>query len=312
MVTEHHGAESVDAGGISVEISNPGKVFFPDDKITKGELAEYYHRVAPNMLPYLKDRPLALARYPDGITGHRIFQKNVPSYFPEWISRVEVAKQDGTLHQVVADKPATLVYLANQGCIELHPFLSTTDAIDRPDQLIFDLDPPDQDHFDDARRCALLLRELLEDELGLTCFAKTTGGDGLHVQVPLDGRSDFDTVRGFARRVAEVLAARNPDWLTTEQRKDTRASRLYLDIMRNSYAQTAVAPYSVRARPGAPVATPLRWEEVNDPALTPQQFTLRTIPDRLDEIGQAADPWAGMSSRHYGLAQAQNRLARSA
>ena len=119
----HRGAEaeSVDAGGISVEISNPGKVFFPDDKITKGELAEYYHRVAPNMLPYLKDRPLALARYPDGITGHRIFQKNVPGYFPDWVSRVEVAKQDGTLHQVVADKPATLVYLANQGCIELHP-----------------------------------------------------------------------------------------------------------------------------------------------------------------------------------------------
>jgi bifunctional non-homologous end joining protein LigD len=310
-MTGQGAAESVNAGGISVGISNPGKVFFPDDKITKGELAEYYLRVAPDMLPYLEDRPLALARYPDGITGHRIFQKNVPGYFPDWISRVEVARQDGTLHQVVADKPATLVYLANQGCVELHPFLSQTGAMDRPDQLIFDLDPPDRDHFGDARRCALLLRDLLHDELGLTCFAKTTGGDGLHVQVPLNAREDFNTVRGFARRVAETLAARNPDWFTTEQRKETRANRLYLDIMRNGYAQTAVAPYSVRARPGAPVATPLRWEEVADPALAPRWFTLRTIPDRLGEIGRTGDPWAGMSSRDYGLAQAGERLEES-
>jgi bifunctional non-homologous end joining protein LigD len=220
-----------------------------------------------------------------------------------------VKKQGGTLVQVICDKPATLVYLANQACIEMHAFLSRTPALDRADQLIFDLDPPDDHRFDLVRHLALGLRELLEEELGLTAFVKTTGGRGLHVHVPLNASDDFDTVRRFARQASEVLAAREPDSLTVEQRKDSRGDRVYADVMRNAYAQTAVAPYSVRARPGAPVSTPLDWAELEDPGLTPHQFTLRTVGARLDRLG-ASDPWAGMSRRRYGLARPAQRLAK--
>jgi bifunctional non-homologous end joining protein LigD len=302
---------AVKVSGITVELSNAGKVFFPESGITKGDLVGYYRDVAARMLPYLRDRPLVMERYPDGITGERVVQKNVPRYFPEWITRTRVKKQDGTLLQVICDKPATLVYLANQACVEMHAFLSRTSALDRPDQLVFDLDPPDDDHFALVRQLALGLRELLEDDLGLTAFVKTTGGKGLHVHVPLSARDDFDAVRRFARQASEVVAAREPGSLTVEQRKDSRGDRVYSDVMRNAYAQTAVAPYSVRARPGAPVATPLRWEELEDSGLTPHQFTLRTAGERLAGLGQS-DPWAGLARRRYGLARASQRLAKLA
>ncbi len=287
-------------GGIQVELSHLEKVFFPDDGISKGDLVAYYEAMAPRIIGYLKDRPLVMDRYPDGITGHRLVQKNVPEYFPGWITRAEVKKQGGVVHQVICDKPATLVYLANQACIELHVFLSGLAALDRPDQLVFDLDPPDEAGFELARRHALALRELLEGDLGLATFVKTTGGRGLHVHVPLRPEADFDTVRGFARDVATRLASRFPDELTVEPRKEARGRRLYLDIMRNAYAQTVVAPYSVRGRPGAHVATPLHWAEVEDANLSPGQFTMRTLPAELERRG---DPWTGMARRRRRLPQ---------
>jgi bifunctional non-homologous end joining protein LigD len=291
-------------------------VLFPDGGITKGDLIGYYQATAEQMLPYLRERPVALARYPDGSTGERIFQKNVGRHFPDWIPRVEVGKQGGQLCQVVCTKAADLVYLANQATIELHPFLSrvghedSPDQLHRPDMLIFDLDPPDTGHFEAVRTAALRLREILEDDLGLAAFVKTTGSKGLHVQVPLNGREEFDPVREFAREVAEVLAAAEPDLVTVEQRKNARHGRVYADIMRNAYAQTAVAAYSVRARPGAPVATPVSWDEVADPALTADSFTLRTMPDRLAQLGKAGDPWAGMSRHRQGLSRPRRLLAR--
>jgi bifunctional non-homologous end joining protein LigD len=300
---EIHG-DQVTASGLTVKLSNTGKVLFPDDGITKGELVEYYANTADWMLPYLRDRPIAMARYPDGITRHRIFQKNPAEYFPDWITSVEVKKQGGTLRHVVCDKPATLVYLANQACIEFHVFLSRTDRLENPEQVIFDFDP-ESDDFEDARRCALWLRHLLEDELGLTCYVKTTGGKGLHVHLPLNRQADFDESREFAHQASEVLAARHPDVITVEQRKEARGSRVYSDVMRNSYAQTAVAPYSVRARPGAAVATPLHWEEVEDQRLSPHRFTLRTLAERL---AKTPDPWAGMTRHRYDLATARRRL----
>ena len=303
-------AEAVRVSGITVQLSNTSKTLFPDDQVTKGDLIGYYRDIAARMLPYLRDRPLSMERYPDGITGERIVQKNVPRYFPDWIARTRVKKQGGTLVQVICDRPATLVYLANQACIEMHAFLSRTGALDRADQLIFDLDPPDDHRFDQVKHLALGLHDLLE-ELGLTAFVKTTGGRGLHVHVPLNARDDFDTVRRFARQASDVLAAREPDILTTEQRKDSRGDRVYSDVMRNAYAQTAVAPYSVRARPGAPVATPLDWAELKDASLTPHQFTLRTVGGRLDRPG-ASDPWAGMARRRYSLDRAAQRLAKLA
>jgi bifunctional non-homologous end joining protein LigD len=303
-------AEQLRANGVTVELSHTGKVLFPGDAVTKGDLIGYYGSVAAAMLPLLRDRPLALARFPDGIAGERIFQKNAPGYFPGWVHRAEVPKQGGTVAHVICDSEATLGYLANQACIELHAFLSKADKLDHPDQLIFDLDPPDDRSFDRVRECAFLLRGLLTGELGLTTFVKTTGGRGLHVHVPLDRSADFDAARGFARDVAGLLARAHPELMTTQQRKDSRGDRIYLDLMRNAYAQTAVAPYSVRARPGAPVATPLRWPELDDATLTPGRFTLATVPPRLSALTAAADPWAGLATHRYSVSAAAARLAR--
>jgi bifunctional non-homologous end joining protein LigD len=296
------GKRSLRIGRRTVEVANAGKVLYPGDGITKGDLVEHYRRVAGRMLPHLRGRPVAMERYPDGIGGERIFQKDVPEYFPGWIDRVKLHKEGGTLQQVVCGEAATLVYLANQACITPHVFLSRSDRLDHPDQLIFDLDPAGDD-FEEARLAALALRALLE-ELELPAFAKTTGGKGIHVTVPLDRRADFDTVRGFARDVAAALAARQPDRLTTEQRKQRREGRLYLDVMRNAYAQTAVPPYAVRARPGAPVATPLDWSEVEDRSLRPSAFTIRSVPARLEE----ADPWKDLRRRGRSLSRARRRL----
>ena len=297
---------SIRLGRITVELSNTSKTFFPDDGLTKGDLIEYYHATADRMLPYLRHRPLALARYPDGITGQRFFQKNVPDYFPDWVSRAEVAKQDGAVCHAVADNAATIVYLANQGCLELHAFLSRAGALDKPDQLILDLDPPGIEGFPDARRAALAARRLLENDLGLTAFARTTGGNGLHLHVPLAARADFEEVRGFTRQVAEILATREPDLFTVEQRKNKRGGKVYADVMRNSYAQTAVAPYSVRARPGAPVSAPLHWDEVSDQTLTPGRFTIATMTARLDEHHYI---WPGYGRHRQSLTAAAKRLA---
>jgi bifunctional non-homologous end joining protein LigD len=301
-------AQAVTISGVTVELSNTGKVLFDDPEISKGDLISYYRDMAARIVPYLRDRPLVMARYPDGIRGQRIFQKNIPGYFPSWVNRVEVEKTGGELCQVICDKPATLVYLANQACIELHAFLSRVGELERPDQLVFDLDPPDASHFREAAQLALRLRELLEDELKLTAYVKTTGGKGLHVHVPLRARDGFDPVRQFARQASEVLAARFPGTVTIQQRRADRGDLVYADIMRNAYAQTVVAPYSVRARPGAAVATPLRWEELTDPELTPQRFTLRSVGDRLQQLG-TSDPWAGLGRHRYSLDRPARRLA---
>jgi bifunctional non-homologous end joining protein LigD len=280
-------------GRHSINVSNTDKVLFPDDGVTKGDLIDYYEAVGPQMVSYLKGRPLSLERYPDGIDEQQVFQQNAPQYFPVWIETASVKRVGGkgAVKHAVASDTASLVYLANQACITPHAWLSRADRPMNPDQLIFDLDPADG--VASARRAALDVHELL-DELGLPATVKTTGGKGLHVHVPLDRTADFDEVRRFARGVAEVLVARNPDHYTLEQRKKARRGRLYLDIMRNAYGQTAVPPYAVRARPGATVATPLDWSELEDRRFRIDRFTTRTIRRRLEHDG---DPWPRLRGR---------------
>ena len=299
-------AEEITAGGIAVQLTHPDKVLFPADGITKRDLARYYADVAGQMLPWLRDRPITMVRYPDGLGGPRFFQKNASAYFPDWIRRVVVSKEGGQVEHVICDKPATLVYLANQACIEIHEFTSRADKLDAPDQMVFDFDPPDGAAFADVRRAALWARDLLGGELGLTSFVRTTGGRGLHVHVPLNRRADFDAVRDFTHHVAQLLARRYPDAITAEQRKDKRGQRIYADVMRNAYAQTVVASYGVRARPGAHVATPLDWAEVEDEKLAPGRFTMATVRPRLT----GRDPWAGFARSGQGLSEAGRQLAR--
>ena len=300
-------ADEITVDGITVPLTHPDKVLFPADGITKADLARYHADVADWMLPWLRDRPISMVRYPEGLDGQRFFQKNAPSYFPDWIRRVRVGKEGGEVEHVVCDNPATLVYLANQACIEIHAFLSRVDNLGAPDQMVFDFDPPDGERFAEARRAALWARDLLDGELGLTSFVRTTGGRGLHVHVGLNRRADFEEVREFTHRAAGVLARRHPDAITVEQRKDKRGDRIYADVMRNAYAQTVVASYGVRARPGAPVATPLSWAEVEDDGLQPGQFTMATIRARLDG---GTDPWADFAESRHGLGEAGKRLAK--
>jgi bifunctional non-homologous end joining protein LigD len=303
-------AEEITVGGITVPLTHPDKVLFPGEGITKADLARYYADVAGAMLPMLRNRPVSMVRYPDGLAGERFFQKNAPAYFPGWIRRVTVGKEGGEVGHVVCDKPATLVYLANQACIEIHAFTSRADRPGVPDQVVFDFDPPDGERFAAVRQAALQARDLLEQDLGLTSFVRTTGGRGLHVHVPLLRRSEFDAVLGFTHRVAGVLARRHPDAITTEQRKDKRGKRIYADVMRNAYAQTVVASYGLRARPGAPVATPLSWAEVEDERLDPASITMAAVRARIDAGPECQDPWAGFAGAARGLGAASKRLAR--
>ncbi|MFC8275320.1 non-homologous end-joining DNA ligase [Streptomyces sp. NPDC057271] len=294
----------VRAGRRTVEVGRPEKVLFPEDGITKADLATYYRTVARRMLPQLRGRPLMPERHPDGIGDRGFMQKDTPDHFPDWVHRAELPKEGGTVTYVLCDDTATLVLLADQACVTPHRWLSRADLPDRPDRLVFDLDPSDDD-FARVREAAWWLHELL-DELRLPSRLMTTGSRGLHVSVALDRGAAFDEVRGFAADVARFLAARHPDRLTTEARKKARGGRLYIDIQRNAYGQTAVAPYAVRARPGAPVAAPIAWNDLDDPGLDARRWTLADA-DRLLE----RNPWTP-APRPRSLAAAAERLRRVA
>ncbi|QIS20950.1 non-homologous end-joining DNA ligase [Nocardia terpenica] len=288
---------------IDVEVTHAERELFPDDGITKGELVDYYCAIAPVMLPHLRDRPLTLQRFPRGIGEQGFIQQDFADAMPEWMSRAEVGKRNGTVVHAVADRREALAWLANQDCITVHSWLSRGSS--QPDRLVFDLDPTGSD-FSAVRATARTCADVLDD-LGLAAFVQTTGSRGLHVVAPLRADADFDTVREFARGAAEVVAADDPRHRTVEIRKDKRGDRVYIDVMRNAYAQTAVAPYAVRARPGAPVATPLDWSELDDRALRPDRYTLRDIPERVTEHG---DPWADLPRHARSLTRPRQRLQR--
>lgn len=277
--------------GHRVELSNLDKILFPDDGITKGDLVDYYEQVADTMLPHLEDRPLTLHRYPDGIAEDGFFQQSREDHFPDWFGSVEVdhGGKTGQVDHPLADNRASVVFLADQGTITLHRWLSRKDSLDQPDILVFDLDPPGSD-FEPVCRGAQLLGDAMKD-MGLTPFVMTTGSSGLHVVAPLRPEADFEQVREMAKSFTRWLANEHPDDFTTEQRKAKRKGRVYLDIMRNAFGQTAVAPYAVRALQGAPVATPLEWDELDDVDLGPRSYTVSNIPKRL---GSKTDPWQGM------------------
>lgn len=294
-------------GRYTVEISNEDKVFFPDAGITKGDVIAYYRKIADTILPHLKDRTLSMQRFPDGITSDGFYQKEAGDYFPDWIKTVKIKKKNGSNNQVVIENAATLVYLANQGMITPHIWLSRIDKPDHPDRLVFDLDPPGDD-FGPVRTAAKELVAFLDD-LGLPAFVQTTGSTGLHLAVPLDRSENFDSVRDFAQKIASILADRHPDDLTTEVRKQKRRGRVFLDTARNAYGQTFVAPYSLRPRADAPVAAPITFKELDRSSLSPRKYTIRNIFHRL---GAVHDPWRNINRRAVSLAKARRALDRAA
>ena len=287
-------------------ITHPEKVLFPDDGITKGELAQYYEAIAPLMVPHMAGRPVTMERYPSGIGHKGFFHKDVSKGFPAWLERVEVPKKDGTVHHPIVSDTRSLLWLANQNCITPHVWPSRTPNLYHPDVCVFDLDPAADDDPANLRRAAMQLRALL-DELELPSWVKTSGSKGFHIVVPLDGTADFGEVAHVGHGVGRMLVARDPEHLTQEFHKVDRAGRILVDTGRNGYSATFAAAYAVRAKPGAPVSAPCTWEEVESGAVGPQAFTLRNMADRVGRVG---DLWADLATGARSLRRAMAQLTR--
>jgi bifunctional non-homologous end joining protein LigD len=285
-------------------ITHPEKILFPADGITKGELAAYYEMIAPVMLPHLRRRPITMERYHRGITEQGFFQKDVSKGFPEWLKRVEVPKKDGTVHHPLANDARSLLWLANQNSITIHVWTSRTPNLYNPDICIFDLDPSREDELEPMRAAALHLRDLLA-ELGLPSWIKTSGSKGFHIAVPLDAKSDFGVVARFAHRVGRIMCQRDPDNLTQEFAKVDRGGRILVDTGRNGYSATYAATYTVRAKPGAPVSAPCTWEELERGEVGPKTFTLRSMAQRIEGVG---DLWEGLLKSKRSLQRPIERL----
>src|SRR6266508_2149963 len=270
-----------------IEPSNLDKLFWPEDGLTKGDLLAYFESVAPVLVPHLRGRPLTVKRYPDGIQGAMFYQKNAPGYTPAWVRTVTLPSPGGKRQEVrypLCNSKRTLLWLANQAAIELHPWLSRADRIHRPDYLVMDLDPTEAD-FDRAVEAAYLMKDVL-DEVGLKAVAKTSGAKGVHVYVPLQRRYDYGRVRAAAVALSARAEERAPDLTTTAFRIADRGGRVYLDAGRNAPGAHIIAPYSPRARPGATVSFPVGWEDLRH--VHPGDFTIRNVPDILEDRG---DVW---------------------
>ncbi|HEV3475076.1 MAG TPA: non-homologous end-joining DNA ligase [Actinomycetota bacterium] len=268
-----------------VEITRPDKLLWPELGITKRAYAEYLSSVSDRMLPWLRDRPLTLVRAPDGVAGERYFQKDTPKYAPSWIRTITIpapsAKRD--VAYTVCNDAATLMWLGNQAALEFHPAPVRRDRLERPDLLVVDIDPPDG-AFDAAVDVALLVLDVLDD-FGLTALIKTTGGKGLHVVVPIARHLSPEQLRHAATELAAIVISRQPDLVTDEFRKAGRQGRVMLDPSRNGTGATIVAPYSPRARADATVSFPVVPEDLR--SIQPDEFTISSIPERLDSAGPA-------------------------
>lgn len=280
-------------------ITHPDKVLFPDDGITKGELAEYYAAMAPLMLPHLRGRPVTMERFPSGIGQKGFWQKSVAKGFPAWLERVAVPKKGGVVYHPVVTDAESLQWLTNQNTVTQHVWTSRVPDLDHPDVCVFDLDPS-ADDAGAVRVAALGLRALLQ-ELGLPSWVKTSGSKGFHVLVPLDRKAPIGTVADFAQAVGVAFVARAPGQLTQEFSKRDRKGRIYVDTARNGYGATFAAAYTVRARTGAPVSAPVTWDEMQRGKVTPQSFNLRNMPARIAKVGNA---WDDMPRKGRSLTRA--------
>ena len=285
-------------------ITHPEKVLFPDEGITKGEIATYYETIAPVLLPHIRNRPVTMERYPAGIGKKGFWQKDVSKGFPEWLQRVAVPKKDGTVHHPLVTDVRSLLWVVNQNTITPHVWVTRVPDLYHPDLCVFDLDPSRDDEPEALRKATLALRDLL-DELGLPSWVKTTGSKGFHIVVPLDGSARTDEVERFAHTVGRLMVARDPDHLTQEFSKADRGGRILVDTGRNGYSATFATAYAVRAKAGAPVSAPCTWEEVERGDVLPRSFTVRTLPERVARVG---DLWSDLKRRGRSLTRAHAKL----
>jgi bifunctional non-homologous end joining protein LigD len=297
---------TIKVGRSTIVTARTDTILFPSEGITKGDLIKYYAHIAPVILPHIKNRPISMQRFPNGIEEESFYQKDAPDYFPSWIKRQPIAKHDGIVNYVVVNNAQTLVYLANQACIVIHTWLSKIDKPYYPDRIIFDLDPS-YPNFDLVRKAARILHDFLE-QLGIEPFIMTTGSRGVHVVIPIVRSYTFETTRTFAQNIGSFLVTRYPELFTIEIRKEKRGRRIFIDTLRNAFGQTGVAPYSVRAKPRASIATPLFWHEIDHASLRPDLYTIKNIQKRLETYG---DPWESMYAKHFTLPKAEYILRRT-
>jgi len=281
------------------KITNKDKILFPKSKITKEQYIDYYRKIAKKILPLIRDRPITLQRFPEGIKGQIFFQKKVMDYYPKWIKTISVKRQERTsIKMAVINNLDSLLYIANQVGV-IHIWLSKVDKLDIPDRLIFDLDPP-KNNFSKVKEAAKDLKKLL-DLLKLPSFLMTTGSKGLHVVVPIKREKTFDEVREFAKKIALVLSNQNPKKYTIETRKEKRKGRVFIDYLRNSFAQTQVAPYSIRSIENAPIATPIEWKELSK-NINSQSFNIKNILKRKSNL------FSSMNSKSVFLEKAIKKI----
>jgi bifunctional non-homologous end joining protein LigD len=293
------GESAIEVAG--VRLTSPDRVLYPEQGITKRELAGYYEAVAEWILPQLRGRPLTLVRCPAGRAKHCFVQRRADEHFPPSLRHVEVPEPDGgSATYVAAESLAGLIGLVQLGVLELHTWGARRDRLERPDRMIFDLDPGPGTGWDDVVTAALEVRERLE-RLGLRSFVKTTGGKGVHVVAPLLRRHSWDEVRGFAHALAEAMEREAPDRYVAQAAKRKREGRIFVDYLRNGWSASAVAAYSTRSRPGATVSMPVGWDEL-EAGVRPDDFTVHTAPERLRALGR--DPWEGYASVRQGITRA--------
>ncbi len=297
-------SNTVSIEGRSFDLSRLDKVLWPQDGYTKGELINYYVEVAPYIIPHLQGRPMVFTRYPDGIEKQSFYQKNAPPSLPEWINTYPYYSPDSQrdINFILVEESATLAWLANQACIEMHPWLSCATSVDYPDFAVFDLDPSPGNTFEQIRIIALLTRRIL-NELGLRSYIKTSGSEGLHVYLPLENKYSYEEVRDFGRSVAQIICTMQPEIATVERTVRKRGVKIYVDYMQNVKGKTLCSAYSVRPRPSATVSAPLDWDEVN--SIKPSNFTIKTILPRLQKVG---DLFAPVLSNRQSLETAFSQL----
>ena len=297
----------VTVDGRVIRLTNLDKVLWPQGGYTKAHLIRYYTEIAPVLLPHLRGRPLTVTRFPDGVKGESFYQKNAPAHTPNWVRTHRVEGEEKPIDYILAEDTATLVWLANQACIELHPWLSTIDSPEKPDRIVIDLDPDPPSGFREARRIALVVKEVL-DRLGLRGYPKLSGATGVHIVIPVVPEHPYSVTSRFAGFIGRVVADLFPDEATVERRVRDRRGRVYLDHLQNLPGKTIVAAYSVRPGKRPTVSMPVTWEELE--TCQPEDFTIDTVPGLVGRSDRAAavltdrqdiSPWVAELVENAGM-----------
>lgn len=293
LIHEKKDEKEIEIDGKVLKITHLDKVFWPKEGYTKGDLINFYIKIAPYILPYLKNRPQSLNRFPNGIKGKSFYQKNMNGLPPKWIKIIPVLSEEKSekINYMVCNDLASLIFMINLGCIDINPWNSKDPTLDKPDYLLLDLDPEDID-FSYVLKTASVIKKIC-DKLSVSCYPKTSGATGVHIYIPLGAKYSYEQCRTFAQILANLAHQTAPDFTSVERSPSKRQKKVYIDYLQNAKGQTLAAPFCVRPKEKAPVSTPLLWEEIKKGEIKPTDFTFKNIFYRLEKIGDIFQPVLG-------------------